>query len=149
LECVECVVERDKIGIFGYGWWVLFEGDVLKSPSPLQVIPSRIVDEDSSHNLCRDRKEVSAVFPTDALRVHQPNIRFIYQGSSLQGLLCPFLFQLAMSNPPEFLVHHRCQAGQGRLVSLAPGLKKPAYLGRLLVLRAIAEFHRSQILPGR
>src|ERR1700683_2481409 len=104
-------------------------------------MPSRIVDENPSHNLRGDRKEVSAIFPTDSPCVHQAKIRFIHQGSGLERPLPALSSHLPMSNPPELLVHQGSKPGQGSLVSPAPSLKERAYLRKLLLLRAVAWFH--------
>jgi len=110
-------------------------------------MPPRIVDENSPHNLRRDRKEVSTVLPRDLPCVHQAKVRFIHQGSRLQRPLRALLPHLQMSNPMEFPVHDRSELLKGSLISVAPGPEKPAYLRNLLRLLAIAWFHSAQLCP--
>ena len=55
------------------------------------LMGARMVDQDSSHHLCRDAEEVCPVLPWHPFLADQPQIHFVHQGSGLQRVVSPFI----------------------------------------------------------
>src|SRR5262249_53188913 len=82
------------------------------------------------HQLCGNTKEVSPVLPTDIFPVYKSKICFVDQGCSLKGVVGALEAQAVGCQSAEFLIDHRHQFFQSRLVAVAPIDEQLGHLSR-------------------
>jgi hypothetical protein len=70
-------------------------------------VTSRVINQNAAHQLCRDRKEVSAVVPLYMLLLDEPEVRFIDQSRCLQRVANMFSTHIAISHPAQFPINQR------------------------------------------
>ena len=97
------------------------QGDVNLSPSPLgPAARSRHVDKHPAHDLRRRPEKVGAVLPLDILPVDQPHERLVDQRGRLQDVAGPLASHLPCRQAVQFLVNHRRQRVERRVVTAGP-----------------------------
>jgi hypothetical protein len=79
-----------------------------------------VIYQDAPDHLRRHAEEVRAVLPPDMLLVNETQVRFVYQGGTLQGVVRPFAPQIPRGQPAQFSVNERCQPVERLLIAIAP-----------------------------
>jgi hypothetical protein len=88
------------------------------------------IDQNASHQLCANGKEMSPVLPFDLPDVHQPQIGLMDEGSSLESISGPFTCHAAACRRMQLLIDERHQLPQRFFVAPAPSLQKTSYFER-------------------
>jgi hypothetical protein len=84
-----------------------------------------MVNQNVAHQLRGYAKKVSPVLPLRRVLANQPQIRFVNQGSALEGVIGPFAAQVAARLPTQLTVDHGNQRFACFLVALAPIGEQP------------------------
>ena len=152
-ETSERFVQRDEIDIrLAPQDQALIKRDLSPVVAPLLrlAIPGK-VDEDSSHQLCGDGKEMRPVLPLDSARVSQPEIGLVHERSGLQGMPRALTCHVAACQPMEFVVNERREAGQSVLIAAVPGEQQLGDITRRSGLheewRTVAIIRRTRFPP--
>jgi hypothetical protein len=66
-----------------------------------------VVQQNPSHDLCCDRKEVGTVLPPSLLLIDQPQVRLIYESSSLEGVIRILPAHVTMGKAMQFVFNDR------------------------------------------
>ena len=83
--------------------------------APLDVVATRVVDEDAAHGLRRHRQEMGAILPLHALVIDQPQIGFVDQGGGSAGCgLTRSRRHVVVGQAVELLVHDRRERAEAR-----------------------------------
>ena len=80
---------------------------------------TRVHQENASHQVCRNSKEVAAVFPIHVMLIDQAQISLMHQRGRLQGVITTLLAQVVSGKAAEFVIHQRDQFGEDVLVAAA------------------------------
>src|SRR5436305_9417392 len=89
---------------------------------------SRVIDQDATHDLRRDPKEVRTISPMNVFLIDETEVSLIYQRSGLEGMPLPLALQIAVCQATKLVVDQRIQLIQGALISIAPLSKQMSYL---------------------
>ncbi len=92
---------------------------------------ARILDQDLPHEAGRDSKKMGAILPLRQFLTDQADVRFVNQGSALQGVVGAFALQVPMRHAAQFGVNDRHQGVEGFAITrraiaptiVSPGLK--------------------------
>jgi len=79
-----------------------------------------VVDEDSSHHLRRDAKEVRAILPIDVPLIDEPNEHLVYKGGRLQRVVGTLVPKLAQGDAAELLIDDWQQLVERSSVAATP-----------------------------
>jgi probable HAF family extracellular repeat protein len=116
----------------------LVERDVPHATSSFQIVATRMLYQDSPHQLGRHGEEMGAVLPLHALIVHQACVGLIDEGGGLEAVAVTLSSHIAARQPAKLVIHQGRQFFEGTLVSLAPGAEELAYV----IHRRFAELYR-------
>ena len=103
-----------------------------------------MIDQNASHHLGSDGKEMSAILPLHPGVVNQTQPGFVYESRRLQRVAGTFASHIAMSQFPEFAINDRCQAFECALISRTPGAQQLCHFTHIEVIR-----HRPPLHPYR
>ena len=65
---------------------------------------SRIINEDTPHQIGRDAEKVSPALPTDICLAHEPEERLVNESRRLKRMRRPFASQIVMSQSMELVI---------------------------------------------
>ena len=80
----------------------------------------RVINQNAPHHLRGDAEEVSAVLPRRGALIDEPQIGFVDETGSLQGVIRAFSLQVLAGELAQFFVNERHQAGGCFGIALAP-----------------------------
>ncbi len=103
----------------------------------------RMIHQNPSHDLCRQREELAPVFPCVRPHLHQPQIRFVHQGGGLQRARVRFARQVCPRDPLQLVDHRRHQRVQRRAVPARPCLQQLRDIGAGLHCKKLYQPHVS------
>ena len=121
----QCFIECKQIGTALRRRHKRFvQGNGPHSASAL-LIPfgARVIDQHTPHDLRSNTIKVSAIFPARILPIRQTQVRFINQGSRLEGVLPIFATHASSCEAAEFVVDQRAKFFRSRGITFAPGLQ--------------------------
>jgi hypothetical protein len=81
---------------------------------------ARILDQYLAHDAGRYSKEMGTILPLWNVVAHQPDVCFMNQSSTLEGVVRAFPLQVMMRDLMEFFVDERYQIVQRLLIPAAP-----------------------------
>lgn len=121
-QALQCLVQAQNLtALIGSDCRDFLERDLLRAAASLRVsVSPRVIDQNASHDLRRDREEVRAIRPVHILLINQPDIGFIYQGSSLKCVVFSLAAHVTAGEAMELVVHQRVQLVQSGLVPFTP-----------------------------
>lgn len=79
-----------------------------------------MVHQDLAHQLCGHCEKVSAILPLRQILFDHSDISFVYQGRALECVSGPFVAEIVLGDPPEFVVNERNKRVQGGAISAPP-----------------------------
>ena len=82
------------------------------------------IHQNLAHQPRRDAKEMRPILPVDLLGIHQPQVRLIDQRRSLQADLAPFVRQMPVRQPVQFLIHERRQLFERSFIACIPSAQQ-------------------------
>src|ERR1700761_8103000 len=86
--------------------------------STLRSAPaSRIIDKDLPHQVRRDSQKMDTVFRAERLLIDQPQIGFIDQRSTLQGVIWPLASQVIARDSAQLFIDERNEPFKRILIS--------------------------------
>jgi len=88
-----------------------------------RVSAASVIDQNSSHDLCSDGKEMGAVSPIN-LPVEQPKVGFVDEGRRLQGMPLALLAKLTGCNTTELCINQRDETVERRPITPNPVVQK-------------------------
>jgi hypothetical protein len=102
----ERIVECNQLGAaFNGAINVFIQGELLKVlTSLLSVVLTSVINQETSHYLRRDSKEVSPILPVDPRLVHQTEIGFMNQSRRLQSVIGTFPAEVIRRKLSQFIV---------------------------------------------
>jgi len=83
-------------------------------------MPACMVDENASHDLRRDRKEVRPIGPADVSLIDETDVGFVDECGRLKCVTFSLATHVAPREPVQFFVNQRIQLVECSLVSAAP-----------------------------
>ena len=90
------------------------------------VMPSPcVINQNVAHHLCSHSEEVRAILPIDFLLTGQTKIRLVHKSGSLQSVAIALALNVAMRNPPQFVIDQRRQSIERSFIALAPFEEQP------------------------
>ena len=102
----------------------------LRSPAPFERrAPSGVIDENSTHNLCADRKEMHAVVPSHIASIHEAYIGFVYQRRSLHRVPGLLPAHIPSGEAMQLVIYKGCEPVEGGTIAPCPGLKQDGDIG--------------------
>ena len=102
----------------------------LGSPTPFdRGAPSRVIDEDATHDLRADRKEMHAIVPSHLARIHEPYIRFVDQRCGLHRVPGLLLAHIAGSQAMQLVVHEGRKPVECGTIAPCPGPEQEGDIG--------------------
>src|SRR5215470_11047757 len=82
--------------------------------------PTRMVDEDSSHDPRGDAEEVGAALPRHVGRLHEPQVGLMDESGRLEGMVAPLLAQVSGGEAPQLVVDDGKQLVESGLIAAIP-----------------------------
>jgi hypothetical protein len=108
-----------------------------------------VVHENLPHQLCSDRKKVSAILPLGKILMNQSHVGFVNQSSALQGMLLALVPQIVLSDTSEFVVNKGDERIESLTISVSPSAQQNRDLCRWLSLhRAGPILRRERSISG-
>src|SRR5205814_2506123 len=101
-------------------------------------------NQNPSHELCGDAKELRPILPRRPTLIHEPQIQFVDQCRRIERVIAVFAAKLLSCDPPAFGVDHRHQAVEGARIALRPSNQETGNVAR----RRFALLHR-HLSPAR
>lgn len=80
---------------------------MLSPASLLSEMVPRVIDQNASHELRRDAKEVSTAFPIHLALLHEPNIGFVNESGGSQSVIRPLVPHMACGQVSQLVIHDR------------------------------------------
>src|SRR4051812_33530381 len=94
---------EEYLGVGGAGFGDGFQGNPgFSAPTFARITASRVIHQDLPHELRRHSKEMSAIAIVGLGLAYQPDIRFMYQSSGLQGMIRALPAEVAVRETPKF-----------------------------------------------
>jgi hypothetical protein len=85
---------------------------------------ARVIDENSPHQLRRDREEVGTVLPVGVALIDQLEVRLVDDGRRLQTIGPPLASEMPRCDRAKLVMHERNQLVEGFLAAVAPLLEE-------------------------
>ena len=101
-----------------------------------QIVAPRVLDQNTTHDLCRHREEMRAIVPLHARVIHQPHIGLVDQGRGLQAMAGTLAPHVAARQSVELVIYESGQPFERTRVSVAPRAEQLAHL--VLAARPVA-----------
>src|SRR5206468_8998218 len=110
-ECIKCRIQSDNVGTaLGCDTKRLIQRQHPIPSSAFEVIPgSRVINENTSHELSGDSKEVRAVLPAHVPNTNEPLVGLMDQSCRLQCVAREFPAQVPVRDSPQLVIHERHQ----------------------------------------
>ena len=120
-ERVQGIIEGDEVD----GRVVAHDGgfvqrDVLNAASTFEVVPSRSLHENATHQLRGDGEEVRSILPLHPLVVDQADVGLVDQRGGLEAVVGSLAPHVPVGEPAEFGVHDGRQRVERAVVAVAP-----------------------------
>ena len=85
-----------------------------------RVVTTGVIDEDPAHDLRRDTEEMRAILPIDLTLVDEPDVHLMDESRGLQGVIGPFVPELAHRHAAELRIDERQQLIERSPVAATP-----------------------------
>jgi hypothetical protein len=120
---IERLVEGQHIDVAGLSNWRDFIQTHHRDRSAPFVGPlaASVINEDLTHQCCRNRKEMRPVVEREAVQDHQSQINLVHESSCLESVPRAFSPDLPARYAAQLGVHQRNQPIERSSVSLPPG----------------------------
>jgi len=79
---------------------------------------ARVLNQNLSHQLGANRKEISAVLKVHRVLLRQTEIGFVYESGGLHRVVWTLFSDVVMGYATEFVVNQRYEAAQGFLITV-------------------------------
>ena len=106
----------------------LVQGNMQHIAPTFQVTAPRMIDQNASHQLGRNREKMGAILPLHVLVIHQAHVGFVDQGTRLQAMSRPLTSHVASRQAVEFVINDGSQAVESSAISITPGPEKLGHL---------------------
>ena len=98
-----------------------FQRDLLRATAAFCIsMTTRVVDQNASHDLRRDREEMRTIGPVHVSLIDETDVSFVNQGGGLKCVTFSLAAHVAAREPVQFFVDQRIQLVECGLVSVAP-----------------------------
>jgi len=126
-ELVQSIIEGDEVD----GRVVAHDGgfvqrDVLHTAPTFEIVPSRALHEDATHQLRRDGEEVRPILPPHPLVIDETNVGLVDERGRLQTVGGTLAFHVEACQAAELRVHDGRQGFERSLIAVAPSAKQSA-----------------------
>jgi hypothetical protein len=126
-ELLQRVVQSEQLGVDGLlGSEIIVERHSDAARALRRLAFTRMVDQDSPHDLRRDAKELGAVEPRHALLSLQADVSLVHECRRLQCVIPALVAQICGCALAQLLVDERNQIFTRLQVAAAPGLEQLA-----------------------
>ena len=145
-ESVQGIIESDEVD----GRVVAHDGgfvqrDMLDAASTFEVVPSRSLHENATHQLRRDGEEVRSILPPHPLVVDQPDVGLIDQRGRLEAVVGSLAPHVPVGEPTEFGIHDGRQRVERSVVPVAPRTEKRTDVAPDRFISALAAIHWAEL----
>src|SRR5215510_8384181 len=122
VQAIEGVIQReDRYFVWRGDVFRLVDGYAGHTVAPfIGAVTTSVIDQDPTHDLSGDTEEMSTILPIDLALVDEPDVRLMYQGRRLQGVVGALAPKLARGHPAKLRVDEWQQLTERSAVATAP-----------------------------
>ncbi len=116
----EGIIESNDVEIGGYCDTGVKRQSLLSRSTLPGSATARVIHQDATHHLGGHCEEVGTIPQVPSPLPHEPQVGFMHQCRRLQGVMRPFVSQVASRKATQFGIHGRQQLVQRRPIAAAP-----------------------------